>query len=176
MIYMIRGRQSKGKTALAVATVKELILFHGYNYSEVVANILLPNWPGSHSLSNHQMKAYVKSMVTKGLKHKIIILDEVDRLFPARMWHDADQTDALIGLWQDEKLFNHIITTSHIGTSTDIILMQCSQIELLPDYHKEWDSIEFTVINDLDGEVHQDGVDNVSERVFPDYDRWEVIV
>lgn len=177
MIVGIRAFQDKGKTALAIGTILELCAKHGYSYDEVVANLHLkiPVEPGPHSLNNLQMRSFVRSMVSKGLKHKIVLLDEADRLFPARFWSQKEQTDALIGLWQDYKLFNYIIYTAHEGTSVDIVLRQVTQIELNPMYDEKNDCIPFVVYNAVDGFVDVDVLDRVSKNIFPYYDRWEVI-
>lgn len=175
MIIGIRAFQDKGKTALAVGIAKELVFHHGYSFSEVIANLHLSRWPGSHCLSNKQMQVFIQRMVTRGLRHKIVILDEADRLFPARFWNKAEQSEALIGLWQDYKLFNCIIYTAHEGTSVDVILRSVTQIELVPEYSEKDNCIYFTVYNAVDGIVYDDCLLNPKEMVFPDYDRWEII-
>jgi len=177
MIVGIRAFQDKGKTALAIGTILELCAHNGYAYDEIVANLhlKLPVENQPHSLTNPQMRAYVRQMVTKGLKHKIVLLDEADRLFPARFWSQKEQTDALIGLWQDYKLFNYIIYTAHEGTSVDIVLRQVTQIELRPEYDDKNNCIPFTIYNAVDGFVDSDSLLNVSKNIFPYYDRWEVI-
>ena len=177
MIVGIKAFQDKGKSALAVGTILELCARHGYAYDEVVANLHLtfPVESGPHSLNNAQMRAFVQQMVVKGLRHKIVLLDEADRLFPARFWQKHEQTDALIGLWQDYKLFNYVIWTGHAGTGVDLVLRQVTQIELNPDYQPESDSIPFTIYNAVDGFVDIDCLMNVSKNVFPYYDRWERI-
>lgn len=179
MIVSIRQFQDKGKTALAVGTILELCARHGYDYDEVVANLHLkfpvPEDRQPHCLNNIQMRQYVKAMVTQGLKHKIVLLDEADRLFPARFWQQRGQTDALIGLWQDYKLFNYVIWTAHEGTGVDIVLREVTQIELEPDYYELEDCIPFVIYNGMDGLVDDDCLLNVSKNVFPYYDRWEVI-
>ena len=111
MIWAIRGFQDKGKTALAVGIILELCSHYGFAYDEVVANIplLFPVEKPPHSINNIQMKKYVLDMVTRGLKHKILLIDEADRVFPARFWQKEGQTEALIGLWQDYKLFNYVL-------------------------------------------------------------------
>ncbi len=174
MIYGIKGWQDKGKTALGLIAAKKLIISHGYSPADFVGNLHV-NWPGAHCLTNPQMVKFVKALVSRGLKHRIIFLDEVDRLFPARFWHNREQTEALIGLWQDEKLFNQVIFTAHKGTATDVILRECTQIEVEPDYDEKSDCIYFTVYNLVDGLCYDDVAENVSKTIFPDYDRWEII-
>lgn len=177
-IASFRGWQDLGKTALAVGTIRELCLYHGYSFDEVVANINLtfPVSPGCHCIDNTAMRKYVRAMVHKGLKHKIVLIDEADRVFPARFWHDKEQTDALLGLWQDYKLFNYILWTGHLGTSVDITMRQTTQIEIEPHgYDEETDSISFTVYDGLDGIVYDDEALQVSKLVFPHYNRWDVV-
>lgn len=177
MIVAVRAFQDKGKTALAVGAILELCARHGYSYNEVVGNLQFkfPVDNPPHSINNMQMRAFVRDMVSKGLKHKIVLIDEADRVFPARFWQKPEQTDALIGLWQDYKLFNYVIYTAHEGTSVDIVLRQVTQIELSPEYDPVNDCINFTIFNAIDGFVDDDCLLNVSRNIFPYYDRWEVI-
>lgn len=177
MNYSLRGWQDKGKSGLAILGSKELILHHGYMPHDVVCNLGL-NWPNCTCLNNAQMRVYVKKIVKEGVKHKIIIVDEADRVFPARFWHDREQTDALIGLVQDEKLFNHFFWTAHRGSGVDVLLRNATQIEIDvdPGYSAKDDCIYFTVYDQVDGIVYDDVAENVSRTLFPDYDRWKVIV
>ena len=178
VIIAIRGFQDKGKTALAVGIVLELCARHGYDYNEVVANIplMFPVEKPPYSITNPQMKKYILDMVTKGLKHKIVLIDEADRVFPARFWQKEGQTEALIGLWQDYKLFNYVIYTAHEGTGVDVILRQVTQMELNPEYDAINDCIYFDIYNQLDGKVDNDCLLNVSKNIFPYYDRWKTVV
>ena len=178
MIIGIRGWQDTGKTALAIGIIQELVFNHGYDFNEVVANIHLdfPVDIKPHYLENPKMREFIKSVVSRGLKHKIIMLDEADRLFPARFWQNTEQTDALIGLWQDYKLFNYVIWTGHKGTSVDILLRLTTQMELEPSYDQKNDCIPFIIYDGLHGRVDNDCLLNVSKRIFPYYHRWEVVV
>jgi hypothetical protein len=171
----IRGWQDTGKTALALGSMLELLRFHGYQPDEVIANLKI-NIPGVHCVTNAQLRFYLKMMVEKESRHKIIIIDEADRVVPARFWHDVEQTMSLLGLWQDEKLFNRVFWTAHQGTSVDLNLRNTTQIELEPYfYNPVKDEIPFTVYNALDGRVFDDCLFNVSKNIFPIYDRWAVI-
>jgi len=177
MIIGIRNWQDKGKTALAVATAMELVLRHGYEWHEIIANIklLFPVNPMPVTLNNRDMRDYMRNMVRMGDKHKIILIDEADRVFPARFWQNKEQTDSLIGLWQDYKLFNYVIYTAHRGTGIDVILREVTQIELEPEYDQYEDCINFTIYNGMDGVVTEDTLLNVSKNVFPYYDRWALV-
>jgi len=177
MILCARAFQDKGKTALIVKAIKTVLSIgsrypDGYRPADVVANISLPNWQGAHCINNNNMREYIKQMVVRGLEHKIIFVDEADRVFPARFWQKPEQTEALIGLWQDYKLFNLVFWTAHEGTGVDVILRDVTQIEITPEYIKSADKILCRIYNGIEGRVFRDTVENISS-VFPDYDRWE---
>lgn len=179
MIVNIKGWQDKGKSAFGVGFIREILrigAFYttGFRPNDVVANCKLI-FPGAHSINNIQMRKYIRAMIVRGLKHKIIFIDEADRVFPARFWHNQEQTDALIGLWQDYKLFNVIIMTCHLGSSVDVIIRESTQIEINVDYDEYEDTIYFIVYNAVDGLVYEDCIKNCREIIFPYYDRWEVI-
>ena len=174
MIIHYKGIQDCGKTALAVATIIRLLLKNGYDPSEVVANIHL-KIPGTHSVDNEVMRAFVLKMVSKGLRHRIVLVDEADRVFPARFWQQPEQTSALIGLWQDVKMFNYVLWTAHRGTGVDLMLRQTTQIGIKPSYSKYEDLIRYRVYNSIYERVFSQTCHDVSRRVFPYYDRWEVV-
>lgn len=178
MIISIRAFQDKGKTALAVGLSLELCLHHGYRFDEIHANIPLdfPVEEKPHLYNNAGLRRYIQMLVTTGERHKIIIVDEADRVFPARFWQKEEQTEALIGLWQDYKLFHYIIYTAHGGTGVDVVLRQVTQMELTPEYDKFNDCIPFTIYNAVDGYVSDDCLVDVSKRIFPYYHRWKRVV
>lgn len=173
MIVHYRGIQDCGKTATAVATVRRLIKRNGYDPGEVIANIHL-KIPGTHSTNNDLMRRFVLDMVSKGLKHKVVLIDEADRVFPARFWQNNEQTTALIGLWQDVKMFNWILWTAHRGTGVDLLLRQTTQVGVRPRYYKNLDLIKARVYNSIYESKSTITIPEVSRHVFPFYDRWEV--
>ena len=174
MITGIKGIQDTGKTAVAVAIVMELVAHHGYAWSDVVANIMIKR-EGVHCITNELMRKYVAKMVTGGLRHKVILFDEADRLFPARFWQEREQSEALIGLWQDVKLFNNIIWTGHIGTSVDVMLRQTTQVGIIPHYIRTQDLIKVYVFNGLYRRKFMLTCPNVSKTIFPFYNRWDIV-
>lgn len=180
MISSIRQIQDKGKTALQVAFILRLLFSSqkwpdGYRPDDVIVNYAL-KIPGCHCLNNQQMREYIKKTVTTGIKHKIIGITEADRVFPARFWHDKEQSETLLGFWQDVKLFNQVFWDSHVGTSVDVLLRETRQRAYIPDYDKLRDCINYTMIDGYTHKVYKGlRVLNVSKSVFPYYDRWEVI-
>lgn len=171
----IRGWQDTGKTALGIGSILDCLWYHGYSPGEVIANVVL-KIPGAHCINNNQMRQFLKTLVIKEIRHKLILVDEADRVLPARFWHDREQTDALMDIVQDEKLFNRLYWTAHKGKGVDIALRQGTQIEVETYfYDKAHDEIPFTVYDELDGVVFDDVMLDVSKNIFPIYDRWAVI-
>ena len=176
MIVGFKGRQSQGKTASMVALAIELNRSYGYGWNEMVGNVAI-NKPGFRVMNNDGIRKHVAGMVTGEQRHQVILLDEVDRVFPSRFFADRAQTETLLGLWQDEKLFNWVLYTCHMGKSVDKIIADSTQALIIPEYDREEDVIEWTVIDGLDLTVFDSGVDNVSElwREPKLYDRWAVV-
>jgi hypothetical protein len=180
MISSIRGLPSTGKTALMVGFIRRLLITgqrwpDGFRPDDVVVNFKL-EIPGCHCLNNKQMRAYIKKTVSEGIRHKIIGITEADRVFPARFWHDKEQSESLIGFWQDEKLYYQVFWDSHIGTDVDVMLRNTRQRAYLPKYDKYKDLINYTMIDSYTMRVYRGlRLLNVSKSVFPYYDRWEVI-
>jgi hypothetical protein len=168
-----KGRQDTGKTLTMVATLQELCLRHGYSPSEAVGNVGV-NLDGFVKLNNDGLREYVKRTCSEGLRHKIILIDEIDSVFPARFWSDKAQTETLLGLWQDVKLFNWVLYTAHLGKAIDKIIRDCTQIVVIPEYVREDDAIYLEIIDGLDLMVFGDVIYPAS-AVFPLYDRWEVV-
>jgi hypothetical protein len=180
MISSIRGQQDTGKTALQVGFIRRLLANgqkwrNGYRPDDVIVNYAL-KIDGCHCINNQQMRAYIKKTVTTGIRHKIIGITEADRVFPARFWQDKEQSETLLGFWQDVKLFNQVFWDAHIGTGVDVMLRDTRQRAYIPKYNKHLDLIEYIMIDSYTMRVYKGlRMLNVSKSVFPYYDRWEVI-
>ncbi len=179
MILGYKGGAGVGKTAAMVGKCIELTTgASGFNYepSEVVANFKLTNMPGYICLNNQGIRNYLKAMIQQGLRHKIIMLDEIDRVYVARFFGDRKQTEELVGLWQDEKLFNHILYTEHMGDCTDKIIRDSTKCWVYPEIDKENDLI-------IANAFYEDGIPDNFEHcwtykfshVITQYDRWQII-
>jgi hypothetical protein len=174
MIIEVKGWQSSGKGLVTVACDLHHLRFDGYSPDEVYVNYKLLI-PGVHCLKNQDMVQFCTDMVKKGYKHKLINITEADRVFPARYWQKIAQTEALLGMWQDEKLFNIVYYDVHAGTGVDVNLRNVRQMAMLPKYDKFHDLVNIHVINGLYGTEYDLVLPNVSKNIFPKYDRWEVI-
>lgn len=187
MIYLIKGRQRVGKTTVSTGLCIDFVEFgtyiertergyesRRYETSDIVSNchFYKPNGdplPGYLYLENREMKAYMRNLVKSGERHKIIHIDEIDRVFSHRFWGDKEQADALLGLWQDEKLGHRIVGTAHMGRSVDNLIRESMQIEIIVlRAVARLDRIEYGYINILNREVGYGYMSNVStiQRCF----------
>lgn len=172
MITSVRGFQDSGKGLAIVAADLDHLNFDGYKPDEVYVNYLL-KIPGVHVLDNRGMIMFLTDMVKRSYEHKLINISEADRVFPARFWQQNEQTNALLGLWQDEKLFNIIYYDAHAGTGVDVTLRSVRQIAWLPRFNKFADTLDVHVINGVYGkEYDMATITGVSGKLFDKYDRW----
>lgn len=121
-----------------------------------------------HYLNNHSMRLYVRKMVEHEVRRKIIFIDEIDRVFSHLKWHDAEQQDTLIGLWQDEKLENYIIGTAHVGLSVNKMIRESQQIGILTESLIKGKSVDCTILNALNMEIFNKTLNQVPlvQRLF----------
>jgi hypothetical protein len=180
MITSIRQIQDKGKTALMVAFIMRLLLNgrkwpDGYKPDDVHVNFVL-KIPGVHCYNNDGIRRFIKNSIKAGLRHKIIGITEADRVFPSRFWHDREQSETLLGLWQDVKCHNQVFWDSHIGTSVDVMLRETRQRAAIPHYDKYKNLIQYDLVDGYAFKVYKGlKVLNVSRSIFPYYDRWEIV-
>jgi len=172
VITGIFGWQDCGKTLTMVACAYQL--YFGLGLEVPVGNVVLPNIKGAVALSIPALRVWMKRMIDEGLTNRIILIDEIDRVFPARFWKDREQSEALIGLWQDVKLNNHVIYTAHIGVTVDVMIRSSTRIVVLPEYDKKSDTIELMVFDGRYGLEDLNLLCDASEW-FGEYNRWQIV-
>jgi len=173
MIVGFKGLPNKGKTLSMVAVMLELLRHHGYSGWECTGNVDV-KVPGYSFVSSESLKSWIREMITKGLRHRVVLIDEIDRVFPHRLWADKRQVLDLTGIWQDEKLFNFILWTAHMGDPVDKIVREATQISVIPDYQRDLDRVVLGVVNVYDLETHEEVIEPAS-AIFPFYDRWAMV-
>lgn len=168
------GSADTGKTAGAVAVVLDLMGL-GYKPDDVHSNIWL-DLEGYHLHSNPEFRVYLRNLLKEGLRHKILLADEIDSMYPSRGFKDKLQTEEVLKLNQMTKTENWFIVTHHKGSSIDKIIRDCMMISCEPEYDASKDVIGFEVLNavDCDDEIVRREVYPASE-VFKRYKRWEAI-
>ena len=152
-VFHARGAESTGKTLWVAHKYRYLIdrgLFTPY---DAVGNITFKGKyaQGYQVLKGDNLRQYLWDLTHVPYKHKIVIIDEADSEFPARLFNDREQTEIGLRLWHTAKLHNYVFLTSHLGNSTDLIMHLASHFYIFPrqpDF--ETNSMDFTIANGLD--------------------------
>lgn len=201
MIILIKAKQRKGKTTVAVAIVYWLVNILklimrqrlesvrtllpaniesiGYKTSEIHSNIRLYQPDGTELKEYHyyatpnEMRAFVRRMIAEKIRHIILLIDEIDAVFSHRFWQKQEQQETLIGLWRDEKAFNVIIGTCHVGASVDLIIREAMAKECVVQIDKLNDCVDMVVINDRDREMHTARLNHV-RFIQTLFNSWEL--
>ena len=155
-VYHARGAESMGKTLWIAHKYRYLIDKGLYLPSEAVGNI---TFKGKYSLGYQTLKGddlrqYLWDLTHIPYEHKIVIIDEADSEFPARLFNDKEQTEIALRLWHTAKMHNYILMTSHIGNSVDIIMHLASHFYVFPRQPNfGTNSMDFTLANGLDNRL-----------------------
>lgn len=173
-VTMFLNSADKGKTLGMVATALHLHYNEGYQGADMHGNFEL-RLPGYNRHDNAGIRDVMRRFVQNREHHKIIMVDEVDTVFPARFFGKTEQTQTLLGLWQYTKMDSWWLGTTHLGNSTDSIIDATVQISCVPEYHKDSDLLTIQVINGIDLEFSCLEVPDAS-RLFPVYNRFEPIL
>lgn len=177
MITVVKGRQGSGKTTLMVAALLYHVTQESYQPNECAGNVSVPvlEEQGYRRLRNLEVAEYVGEVARLGLRHRVILVDEAARVFPARWWGDREQQEALIGCFQDEKLFNCVYVGAHAGSAYDKLLRDARMRTVVPFYNgAQPDELVYTVIDDRSRCISH-GVLHGVRRVQALYDRWEFV-
>ncbi len=167
----VYGWQDSGKTLFMVA--KALDLARRYRFDGYVGNLRM-GLPGFLALDMLGMRGYMRRAVEEELTNRLVLIDEIDRVFPARFWSDKKQSEALIGLWQDEKMGNVVIYTAHLGASVDLLVRQSTWMVVLTEFDRALDVVHLEVSDRRNDEDYSMDLVGASE-IFDKYNRWEII-
>ena len=152
-VYHARGAESMGKTLWIAHKYRYLIDKGLYSPSEAVGNITFKGKYsyGYQTLKSDDLRQYLWDLTHVPYEHKIVIIDEADSEFPARLFNDKEQTEIALRLWHTAKMHNYVLMTSHIGNSVDIIMHLASHYYIFPRQPNfETNTMDFTIANGLD--------------------------
>ncbi len=170
MFLDITGFKSFGKTSLAVWWACK----HSYDHQRrITGNVEFVDLPNTVGLTVQGIRDYFGRLVYEEHRDEIIILDEIDRVFPHRFWQNKAQAEHILDAWQDEHLNLLIISTSHQGKGFDLVLRDAVQLIFVPDFDKRTGITKVTF-----GWIDHPsaGAFNVDVRsIFPHYRRWSIV-
>ena len=152
-VYHARGAESTGKTLWIAHFYRYLIDTIKFTPYDAVGNITFKGKYsiGYQALKGDDLRQYLWDLTHIPYTGKIVIIDEADSEFPARLFTDKEQTEIALRLWHTAKLHNYILISSHIGNSTDLIIHLASHFYIFPrqpDFATN--TMEFTIANGLD--------------------------
>lgn len=173
-VHKYIGGQDCGKTSLMVidAIYDHYVLGHN-KPGEQFGNLHL-DLKNYTYLPSGGLLELMKVIIQKKWVHKCLYFDEADRTLMPYKWFDDELQDAVVGCWQDVKMYNIIRYTTHYGDVL-IMLRRATQRVIVPHYFKEFDTTLCKLIKPHDHTVTIKQKNHISQA-FPVYDRWEVIV
>ena len=152
-VYHARGAESQGKTLWIAHYYRYLIDKGLYTPYEAVGNMTFKGKyaDGFETLKGENLRQYLWDLTHMPYKHKIVIIDECDSEFPARLFSDKEQTEIALRLWHTAKLGNYVFLSSHLGNSTDVIMHLASHFYVFPHQPDfATNTMDFTIANALD--------------------------
>ena len=139
MIAGIIGEKRVGKGIVGVGLCLFLMAFGGYSPTDSCGNSTI-KLEGYQKFTNSELRHMLNLLVERHVQGKLIYIAEADRAFPPRYWRRAEQTDALIGLQQEQKLCDWLVYDSHFG-GVDCYLDEVTQVFIYPKYEPERDQV-----------------------------------
>ena len=152
-VYHARGAESTGKTLWIAHFYRYLINRGKYTPFDAVGNITFKGKYsiGYETIKGDDLRQYLWDLTHKPYRNKIVIIDEADSEFPARLFTDREQMEIALRLWHTAKLHNYVLISSHLGNSVDLIMHLASHFYVFPrqpDFATN--SMDFTLVNGLD--------------------------
>ena len=154
--FHARGTENTGKSLWIAHFYRHLIDKCGYSPFEATGNMTFKGVYGiGYTVRKGEvLHQYLWDLTHIPLRHKIVIIDEIDSEFPARFFPSREQTQIALRMWHTAKLHNYILYASHLGHGADLIFDLATHFEIIPqEIDWQFGTMDFTVINGLDREV-----------------------
>ena len=192
MIARVVGIQGSGKNLLMTAMAAYFVFNFPeiYSWDKVYTNFTVI-YPGAHYLKNKAMKAFIRKVNATeenggeiGIKNAdgsykweniIILVDEIDGLYPQWGHGDKDAQRDLSGAYQDEKLHNQIFCTTHKPDNFNKIMRDAAEVIAVPEFDESEDILYMEFIDDRFRNIGEIIVEPASV-LFDCYDREEVVI
>jgi len=152
-VYHARGAEGTGKTLWLAHFYRQLIDSGKFTPFDAVGNLTFKGkyGHGFTTLKGQDLFEYLLKFSRELPKHKIVIISEIDREFPARFFSSREQTEIALSMWEVQKIDSYFLIDSHLGNSTDLIFHLGSHYLVLPEKPSfETNSMDFTLISNLE--------------------------
>ena len=158
-VYHARGAEGTGKTLLIAHLYRALIDSGEFTPYDAIGNLTFKGkyGKGFTTLKGAELFSYLLEFSRNLPRHKIIIVSEIDREFPARFFASKEQTEIALSMWEIQKIDSYFLIDSHIGNSTDLIFHLGSHFMLYPN-GVNWQNktLNFDMVNNLKNRVFKD--------------------
>lgn len=144
MITGIIGQQGAGKTLTMCAKVHQQKLL--YPEYKIYSNVYFP-YLDHKFMGNDEIRDWLTWALRTGQRGVLACIDEIDSVFNPRFWNNKEQTDALLHLWQDEKLGMWLFYTGHASLPADKIVRDATNELIFPHYDKSHNIVNLYVSN-----------------------------
>lgn len=101
--------------------------------------------PGIKALTNEEWFETVSKIKRDGIRHKLILGDELNSILLARNTRDISQAEFAVYVWQMPKMDNMLIWTNNQLTGVDVIIRDGTWNTIMPLYYGTY--LRFTVIH-----------------------------
>lgn len=132
MIIDIKSWTRAGKTLFGIYTAKyitqdrtNILDLERYHINQGYGNLTIHGLPYPYQrLDSRSLALLLFKNLDKGRENVLYFIDEAHRIFNPRLWKywTGKQTYEMSGIYQDEKLDNIIILTTHAGSEKDELL------------------------------------------------------
>ena len=185
-VHRLPGLQGSGKNLTLTGMAAYYCEYFPdiYTYDRVYANYHLI-FPGSNYLTNKEMKAFLRKvfakpedggeMDTNKWDNIIILVDEIDGLYPQWTHGEKEARRDLSGVYQDEKMHVQLFCTTHKPDNFNKILRDACEVITIPYYDESSDTL---YIEHLDDRFRGDGEMEIhpASVLFDCYDRAERVI
>ena len=155
-VYEYWGIQRVGKSTVMIRDMLRLVTFHGFKFTDVLANFRVFIEGVRCGTSEWLMDAVMKIIADK-TRHKIILFDELGQFLGARNYKDKYQTKLANSLWQFPKRSLLFLYSDNVGNSADVVIRDATWETIGPQFYpgvnREDDYIVLDVIKNYMGEV-----------------------
>lgn len=181
-IYRLIGIQGCGKNLTKVGMAAYFVINYPeiYSWDNIYSNFHTV-FPGAHFLKNKDMKAFLRKIFAAPPdgelgQHKniIVLIDEIDGLYPQWGHADKEAQHDLSGAYQDEKLHLQVFCSTHKPDNFNKIIRDCCEIITLPELDESEGILYITFLDDRFRA--EGGIEIKAPVLYECYDRDEVVI
>lgn len=136
--------QRAGKTTLMMCDLASKILID-HDPDEIYANFQI-FVDGINCGDSEWLRDQIMRIKVDKLRHKVLIIDEMGQVLPARGYTDKRQTELCAFIWQMPKRDIILMGSDNVGNSADIILRDGMWQTILPRHKKGYNEFGDRVI------------------------------